>query len=67
MLQDRTNAEVLGGRLEEGVLLGLGSLASTEGGSSGLLSGSGLLGGLVIETRVSKETNKSFIATASEL
>lgn len=45
-----TNAEVLGARLEEGVLLGLAGLAG-EGSSSGLLSG---LGGLrlVIETSI---------------
>lgn len=46
-----TNAEVLGARLEEGVLLGLAGLAG-EGSSSRLLSG---LGGLrlVIETSIS--------------
>ena len=48
----RTDAEVFGGSLEERVLLGLGGLAGTEGGSSGLLSASRLrLGGLVIETK----------------
>jgi len=43
------DAEVFGGGLEEGVLLGLGGLAGTEGRGSGLLSGLGL-GRLVIET-----------------
>ena len=47
-----TNTEVLGGRLEERVLLRLGHLAGSEGGSSGLLAGSGLgFGRLVIETK----------------
>ena len=46
----RTDAKVFGGRLEERVFLGLGRLAGTERRSSGLL-GSGLLGGLVIETK----------------
>lgn len=45
------DTEVLGGGLEERVLLGLGGLASTERRSSGLLSGLGGFRGLVIETR----------------
>jgi len=47
-----TNTEVLGGRLEERVLLCLGGFAGSEGGSSGLLARSGLgFGRLVIETK----------------
>jgi len=43
-----TDAKVFGGSLEERVLLlSLGTLGGTKGGSSGLLSG---FGGLVIET-----------------
>ena len=48
-----TNTEVLGLRLEERVLLRLGGLAGSEGGSSGLLSGLGF-GRLVIETKSAK-------------
>lgn len=46
-----TDTEVLGVALEERVFLGLASLGG-EGGSRGLLAGSGFGGfGLVIETR----------------
>lgn len=49
------NAEVLGGSLEERILLGLGRLAGTERSSSGLLSRSGLgFGRLVIETKLAR-------------
>jgi len=44
------DAEVFGRRLEERVLFGLSDLAGTEGSGGGLLSSSGFLGGLVIET-----------------
>ena len=46
----RTDTEVLGARLEEGVLLNLGALAGAEGRRGRLLAGLGGLG-LVIETR----------------
>lgn len=59
----RTDTKVLGIRLEQRVLLGFGGLASTEGGSSGLLARSNFgFGGLVIET-ISNETTSSHCAS----
>ena len=50
-----TYTKVFGIRLEERVLFRLGCLASTEGGSSGFLTGSWLgFGRLVIETKSAK-------------
>jgi hypothetical protein len=55
----RTDTKVLGPRLEERVLLGLGDLAGSKGSSSRLLSGSGLgFGGLVIETKSAMRSQK---------
>jgi len=61
------NAEVFGGGLEERVLLGLGGLASTEGGSSGLL-GRGLgFGRLVIETRLACNSKVGSVSRSSSV
>ena len=53
----RTNTKVLGLGLEERVLLRFGGLASSEGGSSGLLSGLGFRR-LVMETKSAKPPSK---------
>lgn len=59
-----TNTEVFGGSLEERVLLGLGGLAGTEGGSSGLLTTSWLgLGRLVIETKSANSSKRGVCAS----
>jgi hypothetical protein len=54
VLSSHTNTKVLGLRLEEGVLLRLGGLAGSEGGSSRLLSGLSF-GRLVIETKSARQ------------
>ena len=51
MIIIHTDTEVLGARLEERVLLGLGAFAGAEGSGGGLLTGGLGLGRLVIETR----------------
>ena len=62
-----TDTEVLGGGLEERVLLGLSGLAGSEGSSSGLLSGSGLgFGRLVMETKLALRSLER-VQCASEL
>ena len=53
MIIIHTDTEVLWAGLEERVLLGLGPGLATEGSRGGLLAGSGLGLGLVIETRQS--------------
>ena len=55
-----TYSKVLGFGLEERVFLCLGSLAGTEGSSSGFLAGSRLgFGRLVIETKSAMQINNA--------
>jgi hypothetical protein len=63
-----TNAKVLRRRLEQRVLLGLGGFAGAEWRGGGLLAGSGLGLGLVMETsEQAAKTNLFWPAMRSEL